>query len=203
MGGRRWMGMALVAIAVFATLTFGFVVLRSADGEADGDTGSTPSSAQEGPASQEASDRTAAPSPGGATSSYSGDSPSSGGGVGSGQEPESAAPPTSVGGTNSPPSPPPQPPPSPPVQPRPIPCTVAVYAGPIPGVPNIRIVVTAAPNVDVLWATVTERGRSLRGSIALAGGRGEQIVDGVSPRARVTVFSDPSMAEPTQSCSTP
>jgi hypothetical protein len=102
---------------------------------------------------------------------------------------------------SEPPAPPPQPPPSLPVRPTPIPCNVSISAGPVPGAPNIRIVVTAAPNVEVLWATVTEGSRSLRGAIALTGGRGEQIVDGVSQGARVTVFSDASMAEPTLSCS--
>jgi hypothetical protein len=98
-------------------------------------------------------------------------------------------------------SPPPVPPPSPPSQPKPLPCTVSVYAGPMPGTPNIRLVVTAAPSVNVMWASVTENGRTLRGAIPLAGGRGEQVVEGVTQAARVAVFSDPSMSETTQSCS--
>ena len=101
-----------------------------------------------------------------------------------------------------PPSPPPQPPPSPPVQPSAGPCTISIYAGPIPGVPNIRVVVTSAPTVDALWATVTEGGKTLRGVIALAGGRGEQVVEGVSQAAQVSIYSDPSLAEPTLSCAT-
>lgn len=105
-------------------------------------------------------------------------------------------------GRPAPPSPPPQPPPSPQSQPTPIPCQVSVYAGPAPGVPNIRIVVTASPTIDVLWASVEEGGRVLRGAISITGGRGEQVVEGVSQAARVTVYSDPSLAKPTESCST-
>lgn len=70
----------------------------------------------------------------------------------------------------------------------------------MPGVPNIRIVVTAETRVDMLWASVREGSRTLQGAIALAGGRGEQIVEGVTQGARVTIYSDPSMADLTQSC---
>lgn len=109
---------------------------------------------------------------------------------------------TEPGATSgAPPPPPPQPPPSPPNRPEPVPCTVSVLAGPMPGVPNIRIVVTAETRVDMLWASVREGSRNLQGAIALAGGRGEQIVEGVSQGARVTIYSDPSMSDLSQSCS--
>lgn len=199
MGGRRWAVIALVALLVSSGLVLVALLTRSqnSDSTAEGPSGGV-----------SAPDRTDAPSsvsPQGAPTrpevsaspelnSLNPGGPDSGG----------AGPPNAPGSSpsgGSPPSPPPQPPPSPPSRPSPIPCTVSVYSGPIPGVPNIRIVVTADPNVDMVWATVSEGARSLRGAIALAGGRGEQIVDGVSQRARVIVYSSASMAEPTQSCS--
>ena len=91
-------------------------------------------------------------------------------------------------------SPPAKPPPSVLSRHEPVPCTVSALAGPMPGVPNIRIVVTAGTRVDMLWACVREGSRTIQGTIALAGGRGEQIVDAATQVASVTVCSDPSMA---------
>lgn len=201
MGSRRWLIVAVVAAVILAALALMLGTLRSSDDERTAEAGSDQSPTGQGSTSPDASGGLPAPGPSTSPLPDSGDSAASGGGAGSAQEREPGASPTGGGGTGSPPSPPPQPPPSPPAQPTPIPCSVAVYSGPMPGIPNIRIVVTADPNVDMVWATVSEGARSLRGAIALAGGRGEQIVDGVSQRARVIVFSDASMAEPTKSCS--
>lgn len=201
MGGRRWVAIALAAVLVVGGVGLFTLLTRSSEpGSAANE--AMASDTAPGQADVAPIPNTQKPTPEVPVSPESRVPGSSGtdAGAASTGSPESPSGPGQSG--SKPPSPPPQPPPSPPVRPTPIACTVSVYAGPIPGVPNIRIVVTAASNVDMLWATVSEGERSLRGAIALAGGRGEQVVDGVSQGARVTVFSDASMAEPTQSCST-
>lgn len=202
MGGRRSIVVAVAAVVALVTIGGGVVLLRPPHDEPVGDAVGAAEAISNGDGSSNASGQPALPTPAATDLLGSAD----GGGAASESRPggsaEGPGAPEGSGGDGSPPEPPPQPPPSRPAQPTPIPCTVSVSAGPMPGVPNIRIVVTAAPNVDMLWATVTEGSRALRGAIALTGGRGEQIVDGVSQGARVTIFSDASMAEPTLSCST-
>lgn len=197
------MVIALAAVLALAAIGAGVMLLRAPHNEANGDAAVNAEATSIGDGSPNGSSQPALPTsdatdPVGSTDRDGRGTESGPGGRADGPDASGAQRP---GGEGSPPSPPPQPPPSRPAQPTPIPCTVSVSAGPMPGVPNIRIVVTAAPNVDMLWATVTEGNRSLRGAIALAGGRGEQIVDGLSQGARVAVFSDASMADPTLSCS--
>jgi hypothetical protein len=82
-------------------------------------------------------------------------------------------------------------------------CQVAILAGPAPGVDNIRLVVTTTSEVPLLWATVEQNGRKVNGAIAVAGGRGEQVVNGFTQAARVTVFADSSLNPSTASCRIP
>lgn len=202
MGGRRLAVVAIAAVLMLAAIGAGVALLRGSGQKAEGEARSGASAALGEDAGTSVTGAPPLPTPAAAQRPASGDAGASNAGGGEGTvSGEPSRPDGSGGGGGAPPSPPPQPPPSRPAQPSPVPCSVFVSAGPMPGVPNIRIVVMAAPNVDMLWATVTEGNRAIRGAIALAGGRGEQIVDGLSQGARVAVFSDASMADPTLSCS--
>jgi len=98
---------------------------------------------------------------------------------------------------------PPAPRPSISAPPRTVACQVAILAGPAPGGDNIRLVVTTTSEVPLLWATVEQEGRKVNGAIAIAGGRGEQVVNGFTQAARVTVFADSALDPSTASCRIP
>jgi hypothetical protein len=80
---------------------------------------------------------------------------------------------------------------------------VSIVPGPNPTVDNIRLIVTAEPSVEMLWAVVRQGSQTIRGAIPLAGGRGEQVVNGYPVTSRVTVYADPGFDPSTESCMYP
>lgn len=142
--------------------------------------------------------------PGDAATADGGDQlPASQGPVSGGDAPNAPGPAVTEPPSNGPGASPPAPRPSISAPPRTVSCQIAILAGPAPGVENVRLVVTTTSEVPLLWATVEQNGRKVSGAIAVAGGRGEQVVNGFTQAARVTVFADASLSPATASCRAP
>ena len=105
--------------------------------------------------------------------------------------------------TEGPGAPPPAPRPTIPTPPTSVTCQVSLQPGPAPGDKDVRIIVLASEAISTLWATIVEGERRLSGPIPLAGGRGEQLVQGMTLGATVTVYADPSLDPATQACRFP
>lgn len=197
-------GIVIFAVGILVGGIVVFALTRALSGESSPSSSGTSASSDPSPEDSvaPANGQSALPS-GGATAGAGvqrpvSEGPGPGGDAQIGPDPAPREPPS-----NGPGASPPAPRPSISAPPRTVSCQIAILAGPAPGVDNIRIVVTTTSEVPLLWATVQQDGRKVNGAIAVAGGRGEQVVNGFTQAARVTVFADSSLAPATASCRAP